>query len=138
VKGGRQEKSEKELAALARLQNNYGFLLNPDSVSGQFEDSRDEKLTQETQLKRDHPPPVSSTKASTGKYIPPQGKDHPIRGDLDRRKGADRRSRSRDRERSSRGNGYSDRTPRDNRGGREQDRRERGDDRPRDRDDRRR
>jgi hypothetical protein len=135
VKGGRQEKSEKELAALARLQNNYGFLLNPGRVAGQFEDSRGEKSTQEKQPKRDVGAPVqSASKDSSGKYIPPNWKQNPTREDTDRRKGADKRSRSRDRERTERGGGgaHTDRIPRDNRENRGGDRRER-EDRPRDR-----
>jgi hypothetical protein len=53
VKGGRQEKSAKELAALARLQQNYGFLLNPESVMGQFDDSLEEKKKSTTNFPKD-------------------------------------------------------------------------------------
>lgn len=47
AKGGRKDKTAKEMAALARLQSNYGFLMNPlDAASalGQFEDAPEARM----------------------------------------------------------------------------------------------
>jgi hypothetical protein len=99
VKGGRQEKSAKELAALARLQHNYGFLLNAEGVMGQYDDSLEEKKKKTASLfvkdekgKSDN----TSTKSNpSDRYVPPRGKDTPQDQRKDRR---DRKSRSRSRD----------------------------------------
>lgn len=105
VKGGRKEKSAKEIAALARLQQNYGFLLNPESVMGQFDDSLEEKKSTNFQSKdgkekSDNNTTSTKSHPSSARYVAPKGKEEERKGREERKS----RSRSRD-NRRERGNG---------------------------------
>jgi transcription termination factor Rho len=81
AKGGRKDKTAKEIAALARLQSNYGFLMNPQDAAsalsesgklGQFEDALESKK---------QPPPRSN-------HVSSNMSSHDNRGD--RSSGQDR------------------------------------------------